>query len=305
VWSDFVATGIVIGLPGRGGVSEPYAVRARSHGDRQAEMVRLPAKLFAAASIGFLLACAGTARAAEPAHRVVVAAFGLWADQSVFENEAKGAADILAKRFGGKDVVVRVNNRWETQATNETVASTLDAVAKTMDAENDILLMIFTSHGSRGGLAVKAGFVEETLSPWLLQSTLRFTGVKHRVIIVSACYSGIFLPLAGPDTLVITAADATHPSFGCRDGAEWTYFGDAFFNNAMRRASGLRSAFGIARDLVRKRELKEGFEPSNPQIAGGENIERLLTATAPVPAPAPAARRGEKRPVAGAGGPRS
>jgi Peptidase C13 family len=276
-------------------------------------MFKLPAKVFAAASIALLLACAstvfaaGTVLAADSGRKVVVTAFGLWAEQSVFESEAKGAADILAKRFGGKDVVVRVNNRWETQATNETVASTLDAVAKTMDVENDILLMIFTSHGSRGGLAVKSGFTEETLSPWLLNTTLRFTGVKHRVIIVSACYSGIFLPLAGPDSLVITAADATHPSFGCRDGAEWTYFGDAFFNNAMRRATGLRSAFNIARDLVRKRELSEGFEPSNPQIAGGENIERLLTATAPapVPAPAPAARRGDKRPVAAAGGPRS
>jgi hypothetical protein len=269
-------------------------------------MFKLPAKFLAAASIALLFA--GTATAADGARKVVVAAFGLWADQSVFENEAKGAADIVAKRFGGTDVVVRVNNRWETQATNETVAATLDTVSKTMDAENDVLVMIFTSHGTRGGLAVKAGFTEETLSPWLLNTTLRYTGVKHRVIIVSACYSGIFLPLAGPDTLVITAADATHPSFGCRDGAEWTYFGDAFFNNALRRAKGLRDAFNIARNLVRKRELSEGFDPSNPQIAGGENIERLLTAAAPVPvpAPAPAARRaGEKRPVAAASGPRS
>jgi hypothetical protein len=165
--------------------------------------------------------------------------------------------------------------------------------------------MIFTSHGSRSGLVVKSAGVEETLSPWLLQATLRYTGVRHRVIIVSACYSGIFLPLAGPDTLVITAADATHPSFGCRDGAEWTYFGDAFFNKALRRAKGLRDGFNIARNLVRKRELGEGFDPSNPQIAGGENIEKLLIAAAPVPVPTPAppaARRsGEKRPVAAAG----
>ena len=273
-------------------------------------MFKLPAKFLAAASVALLFACAsvGTALAAEGGRKVVVAAFGLWAEQSVFESEAKGAADIVAKRFGGKDVVVRVNNRWETQATTQTVASTLDAVAKTMDAENDILMVILTSHGSRGGVIVKAAGIEETLSPWLLQATLRYTGVRRRVIIVSACYSGIFLPLAGPDTLVITAADATHPSFGCRDGAEWTYFGDAFFNTAMRRAKGLRDAFNIARTLVRKRELSEGFDPSNPQIAGGENIERLLTAAAPVPlpTPAPAGRRpAEKRPVAAAGAPRS
>src|SRR5262249_18545859 len=124
-------------------------------------MSKLPAKLLAA-TIAFFLICAGTAFAADGGRKVVIAAFGLWADQSVFESEAKGAADIVAKRFGGTDVVVRVNNRWETQATNETVASTLDTVAKTMDAENDILVLIFTSHGSRGGLAVKAGFVDET-----------------------------------------------------------------------------------------------------------------------------------------------
>jgi hypothetical protein len=271
-------------------------------------MFKLSVKYFAAASIALMLVCPGAARAADGGHKVVVAAFGLWADQSVFESEAKGAADIVAKRFGGTDVVVRANTRWETQATNETVASTLDAVAKTMDAENDILVVILTTHGSPKGLAVKSGFTEETLSPWLLQSTLRYTGVRHRVVIVSACYSGIFLPLAGPDTLVITAADATHPSFGCRDGAEWTYFGDAFFNNALRRAKSLHDAFNIAGKLVRKRELSEGFEPSNPQIAGGENVERLMVATAlvPVPTSAPAARRsGEKRPVAAAGGPRN
>jgi len=104
--------------------------------------------------------------------------------------------------------------------------------------------------------------------------------VRHRLLIISACYSGIFLPLANADTLVITAADADHPSFGCRDGAQWTYFGDAFFNTAMRRAPNLRDAFSQAREIVRKRELHDGFDPSNPQMAGGENIMRLLEATA-------------------------
>ena len=68
--------------------------------------------------------------------------------------------------------------------------------------------------------------------------------------------------------MVITAADADHPSFGCRDGAQWTYFGDAFFNTAMRRATNLRDAFNQARDIVRQRELRNGFDPSNPQMAG-------------------------------------
>ena len=44
----------------------------------------------------------------------------------------------------------------------------LDAVAKEIDAENDILVLILTSHGSRGGVVVKAAGIEEMLSPWFL-----------------------------------------------------------------------------------------------------------------------------------------
>ena len=40
---------------------------------------------------------------------------------------------------------------------------------------------------------------------------------------------------------------------------------------ALRRASSnLKEAFLLARSLVSKRDLREGFDPSNPQMAGGE-----------------------------------
>jgi hypothetical protein len=105
------------------------------------------------------------------------------------------------------------------------------------------------------------------------------TGVRHKVVIISACYSGVFIPLlANPDLLVITAADANHPSFGCEDKAKWTYFGDAFFNIALRQARSLKDAFAVARALVKKRELREHFEPSNPLMAGGASVQPLLIA---------------------------
>ena len=98
-------------------------------------------------------------------------------------------------------------------------------------------------------------------------------------MIVSACYSGVFFPrLANADTLVITAADADHASFGCEYKAQWTYFGDAFFNIALRQSKTLKDAFLLARTLVSKREKRDGFDPSDPQMAGGENVEPLLIA---------------------------
>jgi hypothetical protein len=218
-----------------------------------------------------------------PAHadarKVSVVSFGLFGDQSVFRSEATGAAQIVASRFGKGPVDVQYNSKKGGGATVDSLAKSLQVAAKEIEAESDVLFVILTSHGSRAGLAVKAGQVTQILTPPNLADMLAQTGVRNKVVVISACYSGVFIPyLAKPDVLVITAADADHPSFGCRDGAKWTYFGDAFFNVALRKAKSLKGAFAVARELVLKRELRQRYEPSNPQMAGGENVEPLLVA---------------------------
>jgi hypothetical protein len=219
------------------------------------------------------------ARAVEDARKVSVVSFGLFGDQGVFRSEATGAAQVVADRFGGGSIDVRYNSKKGGAATIEALAMSLQAAANGMDAENDILFLILTSHGSRAGLAVRAGRLTQTLTPSDLADMLARTGVRHKVVVISACYSGVFLPrLANPDMLVITAADADHPSFGCRDKAKWTYFGDAFFNVALRQAKSLKDAFVVARVLIQKRELREHIEPSNPRMAGGANVQPLLIA---------------------------
>jgi hypothetical protein len=222
----------------------------------------------------------GDARAAEPARKVAVVSFGLFGDQDVFEHEATGAAQIVASRFGGNPVITQFNNKKGGAATIEGLDTTLQSTAQKLNRDRDVLFLILTSHGAwNHGLWVVAGRIKQMLPPWALGAMLDRTGVRHKAIVISACYSGSFIPrLAGPDAMVVTAADANHPSFGCQDGAKWTYFGDAFFNVALRRADTLRGAFEEARTLVRERELREGFDPSNPQLAGGENVEPLLVA---------------------------
>jgi hypothetical protein len=215
--------------------------------------------------------------AVEDAGKVGVVAFGLFGDQGVFRSEATGAAQVVAAHFETGPINVQYNNKRGGRATIEGLARSLQVAANSLDAERDVLFLILTSHGSPDGLAVRAGRLTETLSPSRLADMLAKTGVRHKVVVISACYSGVFIPrLANPDVLVITAADADHPSFGCEDKAKWTYFGDAFFNVALRRAVGLKDAFLAARALVRKRELREHFEPSNPLMAGGENVLPLL-----------------------------
>src|SRR4051812_5818788 len=146
-----------------------------------------------------------------------------------------------------------------------------------MDTNKDVLAVVLTSHGSPAGLAIVGGRRGGTLTPPELRAMLDASGAKFRIVIISACYSGVFVPaLADPRTLVITAAAADRSSFGCEDRATWTYFGDAFFNQALRRAPTLESAFDTARQIVTAREQREGFTPSNPQMAGGSEVLALF-----------------------------
>jgi Peptidase C13 family len=240
-----------------------------------------PGRRLSATLIVFVLSFVPLVAPAAPlelAPKLAVVSFGLFGDQDVFRSEATGAAAVVANRFGAAASMVRFNTRKTADATVETLAGALQAAAAKIEAQRDVLFVILASHGSREGLVVTSGR-PGILTPANLTRMLDRTGVQRKVVIISACYSGIFIPrLADANTLVITAADANHPSFGCQDKAKWTYFGDAFFNQALRRTNTLRNAFAQASSLILKRELQSGFEPSHPQIAGGENVEPLLVA---------------------------
>jgi hypothetical protein len=227
------------------------------------------------AILAFVTATA--AALAEGTRKTAVVSFGLSGEQDVFRSEATGAASVLANRFGGDPVIVRFNTRKSSDATIEVLSTTLETAGKRIESSTGVLFLILTSHGSPDGLNVTVGRKSTTLTPLRLTGMLNRAGVQYKVVIISACYSGVFIPhLATADTLVITAADANHPSFGCEERAKWTYFGDAFFNVALRRSETLRDAFTLASSLILRRELRNGFEPSHPQMAGGANVEPLL-----------------------------
>ena len=209
---------------------------------------------------------------------VYILSFGLWGPQSVFESEAKGAARILEAQLGAKGrSIVRFNTKRWAGATPQTLLAAAEAAGRTLDPAEDVVVLVLTSHGAPEGIGLVAGRDTRLVTPGDVGRLLDQTRAQHRVVIVSACYSGVFArELADQRTLVITAAAADKPSFGCQDGATWTYFGDAFFNKALRGERRLDAAFERAKTLVTQREQREGFDPSNPQIAGGAQVlERL------------------------------
>ena len=166
-----------------------------------------------------------------------------WADEDVFIKELDGALASLAKVLPIDGRVVRLVNRSDTMqtiplATRNNLAAAMRSVGQVMDKGEDVLILFMTSHGTRIGFGLQLpGRQPVEFTPRELAKILDSAGIQNRVVIVSACYSGTFVPpLANDNTIVITAADARHPSFGCAPGREWTYFGDAFFNRACGRA---------------------------------------------------------------------
>jgi hypothetical protein len=91
------------------------------------------------------------AHAAEDLRKMAVVSFGLFGDQGVFRSEATGAAQIVESRFGGTPVVVKFNTKTGGGATVETLAATLQATARKMHGDSDVLFLILTSHGSLPG----------------------------------------------------------------------------------------------------------------------------------------------------------
>jgi hypothetical protein len=141
------------------------------------------------------------------------------------------------------------------------------ALAQVMDKEEDILLLFVTSHGSPEGVALRfPGKVNALLAPQDVAAAFEQEGIKNRIVIVSACYSGVFVkPLANDNSLILTAADDKNSSFGCSNEREWTYFGDAFFNRSLRFDRDFERAFEAAKKLIGEWEGRESLPPSHPQ----------------------------------------
>jgi hypothetical protein len=165
-------------------------------------------------------------------------------------------------------------------------AAAVHAIGNVMNKDSDVFILFMTSHGDRSGFALQLPGGNAELTPQQVAQTLSHEGIKNRVVIISACYSGIFVPpLANENTIVITAADAQHSSFGCAPERDWTYFGDAFFRQSVHPGLDFAGALEHARLLIHGWEMMDKAPPSNPQGSFGPAVVEKLApffATNPV-----------------------
>jgi len=205
--------------------------------------------------------------------------------QDVFRSEINKVRELFDVRFGtsGHSLSL-INNTYswldEPIATKTSILRGLKKIGQQMNADEDVLFLTLSSHGNENIIQLaNPPLAMENLDAAWLREALDASGIRWRVIVVSACYSGSFIDeLASPTTVVITASAADKASFGCTNTAEMTYFGQAFFAESLRGNTSFESAFKDARLRVNERESAMGFEPSEPQMVIGSLMETALPA---------------------------
>ena len=206
--------------------------------------------------------------------------------QEVFRREVEFVRRQFAERFGtGKRSIALVNSRSTVgsapMATVTSIREALGAISARMDRSQDILFVFLTSHGSREHELVlnQNGMDLPDLSAVDLGKLMRETGIRWKVVVISACYSGGFLePLKDDGTLVITAARRDRQSFGCSDENEFTYFGRAYFEQALPQASSFQDAFRKAEVLVQEMEVRELKAPAGTPSDERHSLPQMHTA---------------------------
>ena len=210
--------------------------------------------------------------------------FGSYGWQDVFMKEVQYAKNLFETRFSASGRSVALINNVKTietlpLATKSNLDRLLADIGKKMNIEQDVLFLYLTSHGSKKPrLSVDFYSLQlNSLDAKDIQTSLINAGIKWRVVLVSACYSGGFVePLQDDYSVIFTAADKEHRSFGCGDREDFTYFGRAVFQEQLAHSFDFLGAFQRTIESIKLREQREKLEHSNPQLYIGTKIRTKL-----------------------------
>ncbi len=210
--------------------------------------------------------------------------FAPYSTEDVFKLEMDVIDPLIRQRFDADGRSIRLSNHLQTRTTHAfasyaNLQQALKGIAAKMDVTEDVFVMYLTSHGSTDHRIANRfpPFEFKEITAPMLRLALDEAGIKHRVLILSACYAGGFIEaLKTPESIIMTAAQADRPSFGCGSTSTFTYFGKALIDEQLRKTNSFEDAFQRALPNIREREKAMGLENSNPQIYIGEQIRPVL-----------------------------
>jgi hypothetical protein len=188
-----------------------------------------------------------------------------------FDNARRDVAAALERRgFAGANIA-QFSLHPELYPADRAVRSDLRPIATRLyelaSRAPDGCLVYFTSHGSPDGVVVDNRIVP----PAAMQAVIRGAcGARPTAVIVSACFSGVFVPaLAAPNRFVFTAARRDRASFGCGESDRYPFF-DGCVIDALPQARDFIALADQVKRCVAAREDSEGMRPrSQPQLFVG------------------------------------
>jgi hypothetical protein len=197
---------------------------------------------------------------------------------NVFDNARKTLTDVFLKSGITPDHIRELSMNPAESRRNGVLASTSGNLAGALQdlsvGDEDACLIHMTSHGSPKGFYMRNG---PTLTPATLNTILdRACGSRPTVVLISACYSGVFLDSAmlKPSRIILTAARSDRTSFGCSAEKQYTYW-DACLIDSLQHADTWKSLYGAVQGCVEAKESAGSFKPSLPQAYFGAQVQDL------------------------------
>ncbi|WP_296819155.1 C13 family peptidase [Brevundimonas sp.] len=192
-----------------------------------------------------------------------------------FENARRDLSAAFAEAGFAPHNITDLSLRPDAEGRAMAATAAFEAIGRQTSTATGGCLLYFTSHGSPAGIVFGA---DGTMPPQMMDQLVdRWCGARPTVVVVSACYSGVFVPaLAAPNRMIMTAAKRDRSSFGCSEDATHPYF-DGCVLEAMDSATDFMALSSLARACVSRREREEGLRPpSEPQTWIGSEMQLLL-----------------------------
>ncbi len=206
------------------------------------------------------------------------------ASQPAAAGEVQAVRRLMDRRFdtSGRSLVLANNPASLTTlpiATATNLEEALSGLGDIINPDEDVVFVYLSARSARDQQLAFAmpPLTLGPVNPTRLARMLADSGIKWRVIVVAACYSGGFIePLKDDNSLIITASDSDQSSPACEAGEEPSWFTSAFFDAPLRSSRALLDAFPRARAALQERARQAGERSPNPQIYLGSAMKEKL-----------------------------
>lgn len=240
----------------------------------------LPVLLF----VALLQAVAGRAAAGSPFSNwgaLVVA--GDWrgargGPTEAFDNARRDVASELVRLGFSPDNIVQYSvnpDRYAREKLGKSdIRGIFEGLGRLAARTPEGCLVYFTSHGAPQGVVVD----QSILPPGVLSAILDQTcGARPTIAVISACYSGVFVPdLGASNRMVLTAARPDRTSFGCGESNRYPFFDECFLQSAPSAKDFPALARKVQTCVADRETLEKVSPPSEPQLFIGAQLRPVL-----------------------------